>query len=321
MTISIQPASAADLEAVAALITQLRPDRAISADELGSMDRDQRQLAYHHARWVLRGPREQLLGFGQYMQSPGQYHPRKFVMDLLLHPDARGRGLGRQLYDTVLEGLRAHNPLSVRGAVREDDPSALQFFEQRGFREHKRYWTSWLDLTRFDAAPYARLQAQVAEQGVELLSVADLQAQDPSGWKVQLHRLFSEVRLDVPRSDPATPIRLEQYDEWVLQDPGFLPDGYLLARHGDQLIGSSDVYRSAASPDLFIGLTGVRRAWRGRGVATALKLAGIRYAQAAGAERLWTDNESGNAPILRINEQLGFVREPALINLLKVWPD
>ena len=52
--------------------------------------------------------------------------------------------------------------------------------------------------------------------------------------------------------------------------------------------------------------TGVARAHRGRGLATALKRAQIDRARAAGLNELVTWNEDGNAPIRAVNARLGY---------------
>jgi RimJ/RimL family protein N-acetyltransferase len=53
-------------------------------------------------------------------------------------------------------------------------------------------------------------------------------------------------------------------------------------------------------------MTGVKRRWRGRGVAGALKRAQIAWAKEQGFERLQTQNEIRNEPIRRLNERLGY---------------
>ena len=62
-------------------------------------------------------------------------------------------------------------------------------------------------------------------------------------------------------------------------------------------------------------MTAVRRAWRGRGVARALKSAQIAWAKSAGIERLTTTNEVRNAPMRRVNELLGYEPAPGRIML------
>ena len=55
-------------------------------------------------------------------------------------------------------------------------------------------------------------------------------------------------------------------------------------------------------------MTGVKRAWRGRGIARALKQAQIAWAKNAGYERLDTRNEERNAPIRKLNAEFGYER-------------
>jgi mycothiol synthase len=315
---AFQPQDAAD---VAALISRLYPDRALDADELQRLDRDQQEAGHLHGRAVLRAPDGTLAGFAGYAQQLGQFHPRKFVLELIVAPEHRNLGHGAALYDWLLTELQPRDPLALRVSVREDDVAALQFASSRGYREDRRYWVSSIDPAQADLSSLPERAARLESQGVVLLSAAELAQRDPQGWQARLHALFSEVRLDVPRSEPPTPISLDQYRAWVLDDEGYLPSAHflaeLVAEASGELIGTSDLYRSPASPDLFTGLSAVRRPWRGLGIATVLKLQALQYAQSQGVPRVWTDNESGNAPILKINDRLGFVREPALVGL--VW--
>ncbi|ULH14902.1 GNAT family N-acetyltransferase [Deinococcus sp. KNUC1210] len=312
----------ADAPAVAALVSRLYPDRAVSATELLNFDRDQQNAGSRHARFLALTPGEELAGFAAYSQSLGQFHPRRFRLELIVAPEWRQQGIGAALYAWAETQLLALDVLVLRSDVSEADEAAQRFARQRGFAEERRTWVSSLDVTHFDDAPYAGLEARLLAGGLQLLSAADLARQHPDDWHARMHTLFSEVRLDVPRTDPATPISLEQYREWILDDPGFLPQAFVLAQTlGGELVGQSDLYRSQNSRDLFIGLTGVKRAWRGLGLATALKLRGVQYAQAQGVTRIWTDNESSNAPMLRVNERLGFVREPARLSMVRHWPD
>ncbi len=53
-------------------------------------------------------------------------------------------------------------------------------------------------------------------------------------------------------------------------------------------------------------MTAVRRAWRGRGLAHALKAATIVWAIGAGLEALDTGNDIDNAPMRAVNRRLGY---------------
>ena len=81
--------------------------------------------------------------------------------------------------------------------------------------------------------------------------------------------------------------------------------------------------------DGYNGLTAVRRAWRRRGIATALKRTQIAAAKRAGFERLITGSEERNLPMRSLNAKLGYRPEPSRSTLtmrgpadvrLRAWP-
>ena len=78
----------------------------------------------------------------------------------------------------------------------------------------------------------------------------------------------------------------------------------------------SCIWLSLSNPDkLYTGLTGVRRAYRRRGIATALKTQAIAWAKTQGASYLETDNEENN-PMYQLNLALGFQPIPALLDYI-----
>lgn len=56
---------------------------------------------------------------------------------------------------------------------------------------------------------------------------------------------------------------------------------------------------------------------RGKGVARALKCETVMQAIALGVTRVRTDNDGQNAPILHINETMGYRRRPDMIQLMR----
>jgi GNAT superfamily N-acetyltransferase len=71
-------------------------------------------------------------------------------------------------------------------------------------------------------------------------------------------------------------------------------------------VGISWLTHSPVVGCVFTEMTGVARAARGRGVATALKLKTIEQALAAGVDTILTQNDADNAPILKINRGFGY---------------
>jgi mycothiol synthase len=72
--------------------------------------------------------------------------------------------------------------------------------------------------------------------------------------------------------------------------------------------------------ELWHRLTAVKRAWRRRGIATALKLAQIGAARRSGLARLVTTNEERNVPMRSINDALGYRPEPRLSTIVLRGP-
>jgi GNAT superfamily N-acetyltransferase len=73
------------------------------------------------------------------------------------------------------------------------------------------------------------------------------------------------------------------------------------------VVGYSNLMLVANSPGLaWNGMTAVRRAWRGRGIAGALKRASIAWAAANGLEAIETANDIDNAPMRAVNRSLGY---------------
>src|SRR2546427_13257982 len=86
-------------------------------------------------------------------------------------------------------------------------------------------------------------------------------------------------------------------------------------------VGESVLKRNAAdSAWLHQELTGVVSAYRGLGIATALKLQTIEYAQRRGYREIQTRNSDRNGPMLASNAKLGFMRQPAWIGFQKAVP-
>ena len=52
--------------------------------------------------------------------------------------------------------------------------------------------------------------------------------------------------------------------------------------------------------------TGVAASHRGNGIAVALKLRAIQWAQRNGVDWFYTSSETGNSPMLSINQKLGY---------------
>ena len=106
----------------------------------------------------------------------------------------------------------------------------------------------------------------------------------------------------------------KQFRALELESDNALPEANFLALDGARLVGVSRVGRRATEPEVLNqDFTGTDPDYQGRGIALALKLRTVEYAQTHGFREIWTQNDTLNVPMLRINERLGFQRQPPII--------
>jgi mycothiol synthase len=313
----VRPFVPSDYAGMVAIWNALNPDRTRSAADERDTD-ERREPIYAHGRFVaeLGGT---IVGVAEYGQNPGRYHPRRFELEGYVAREHQGRGIGRALYDRALAALTPQDPLSVRASVGEDSARGLRFLQARGFAELKRDFTSVLDVATADLSPFAGLDEALACDGITITSFAELLEADPRAAE-KLHALFSEVRLDIPRSDAPTPISFSFFSDNLLRGPDYDPAAFFVARAGTTWAGFSAVYRVGATSDLDQWLTGVRRPFRRRGLALSLKVRTVRYAHSHGFARIRTDNDSRNTAMIAVNDKLGFRRGPEIITMRKDFP-
>jgi GNAT superfamily N-acetyltransferase len=254
---------------------------------------------------------------GEYYQRASRYHPRKFWIDGYVHPDHQVQGIGSALYDHVIAALQLFDPLALLCVVEEDKAHSLSFIKGRGWQEESRTWISRLNLTTFDSTPYARLGAKMRAQGIEIKTFKELQ--DDPDRNHKLYDLRWAIQQDVPASGGValTPIDFDFFVHNHLSGPNFIPEGYFVAVDGHEYVGLSNFWGTDGRQTIRTGLTGVRRSYRRKGIALALKLRAIAYAKQQGYTMIETNNASSNRPMLAINESMGFVKQPAVIVFMK----
>lgn len=299
-----------DYPQVAQLISTVWPEYAITAQTLHYLEtRDPPYI--HRGRLLAVSEGGQLLAQAYYSHMMGMYHPQNFDVRIEVHPDYRGQGIAQQLYPLLMEQLRQENAAILVCNTREDQAAGLHLLNKWGFQPSKSYWESRLDLKSFDFVPFEAYESPAGLAGLEISNLARLRQTDPL-FLARLHDCYSEVRQDIPQPLPISPVSLDEFGQIVLENPHLLPQAYLIARdlQTDQYVGLSTLWRADDPAYFETGMTGVRRAYRRRGLALAMKLTNLRWAQAQGVAEIRTGNESNNRPMLAINERLGFVKQP-----------
>ncbi len=271
----------------------------------------QRDPKFKTLRWVAI-ERDEIVGAGYYTQSNWFAHPQKFMIWVGVHPGHQRNGIGTALYETILQGLQPLDPLALRTRVKEDSPT-LRFLEKRGFQEVIRDIPSELDVQAFDRSRFTGLEDRFRGIGVEIKTLPGL-ASDPQRDR-KLYDLDWEISLSVP-GDLAAGIGrrgLDKYVEYAITGSSAIPEGFFVAVKGEEYIGLSHILEVEKGVSLYQGLTGVKPEYRRNGIGIAMKVRGIRYAQAHGYTLIMAENDAKNIPMLTMNARLGFVRKPATI--------
>ncbi|GHF51964.1 GNAT superfamily N-acetyltransferase [Deinococcus metalli] len=312
----IREATDADIPALVEIMNEVNPARPWTPQTLEHETHFLRThpLGLHLAQWIVEDA-GQPVATAAALQFAGMYHPDRYHAEVMVRPAAERRGIGTALAATLDAHLRARGAREVLAGAYEDQPHALAFLTTRGFTEAMRVWDNVLDLQGFDPAAWTGQGALPA--GVRVLSYAQLEAElGPDAALRAYYDGFHEARADVPRTGDATELTLDDFRQ-RFDNPAMFPEGMLLAvTDAGEVVAVSELWRWTSDPRrLDTGLTGTRRAWRRRGLALALKLAAIRVALAHGAAEIWTGNATTNAPMLAINERLGFRPRPAFIEM------
>lgn len=223
-------------------------------------------------------------------------------------PSMRRQGIGARLYEDVAAFAQEHGAARLLVGVRETlAADGMPFAERRGFQVRRHIFESVLDLSDFDETPFAAKVASAEAGGARFVSLADLGDTDEARHK--LHALNEEAAMDVPGSD-RTPRPYEVFAKQIFDASWFRAEGQIVALDGEAWVGLGAVGIFPETHSAYNMFTGVLPAYRGRGIAQALKLLGIRFARRAGVTSIRTNNDSENAPMLAINRKLGYVPEP-----------
>ena len=317
MSFHIRPFTPGDYADMIAISSVIYPDYAATKDELRYWD-EHRDPTHKFQRWVAE-QNERVVGVAHYNQPMDGYHPRKFWLDITVHPDAQRQGIGSALYEQVMQSVKQYDPISLRARVREDMSLGIHFLQTHGFQDVWREWESHLNVTTFDPSPYDGLEEKLRGRGIEIKSFKELES-DPECYH-KLHEMENEVAQDIPSLDDIKPISFEQFMDLFIKNPQSLPEAHFVAVHDEEYIGTTGLWKSDADPDFTNNLTGVKRAYRHQGIALALKLRGIAYAREHGGTTIKTWNDSPNASMIAINMQLGFIRKVGWITFLKEFEE
>jgi mycothiol synthase len=315
LPIAIRPFISSDYPDVAEIITLADPEWPMSAAKLEKIDLDFNPKL-HRARFVAEGVVNgavKVIGMVTVNHNDFFIAPGRFDVRVTVHPSYRNQGIGGGLYQTVLDHLVGMELHELRIGLGERQTAGIRFAEQRGFSESWRRIESRLDTSGFDLSPYADLEAELAKIGITITTFD--QIADPERRR-KIYDLDMLLTQDIPFGDVPTMSGFEQYQKEFFENPEFLPEACFVAIKDGEYIGFTS-FDLQSNGVLTIGMTGVRREYRGQGVAKLLKVRGISYAQSQGNLEIRTFNDTPNQAMLGMNKALGFVVREARLVMVK----
>jgi mycothiol synthase len=244
-----------------------------------------------------------------YHQHNRLYHPRKYFVEINVHPDWRKQGIGQALHEHVLKEMAPLDPWLIRIESREDMLESTRLLEKHGFTSKQRYEEWRLNIPDFDSDQFDADAREVVSHGIRIVSLAELSS-DPE-WKRRFYELREPLLDDVPNLDARTPATFEEFEERYFANPNFTSEGVFLALDGDVWVAMTELTFADDPDSLWVGLTAVKAEYRGKSLATAIKIRSLNWALGTGRKVLITWNEEGNSPMLGINKRLGFKPRPA----------
>jgi mycothiol synthase len=300
LVIEIREIGADELERWLSIAATVRPDRSGTVADYVDWRRQAEDMAW----FVASRDGEDVGGGFAYVgwhSAPGTGNGEAYVL-----PEHRGTGVGGALYREVASWVIERGCVTLETTVAEDDADSLRWVDRRGFREVGRSSRLVLDLTAIEAP------AVDPPAGVEIVTWAERPELGPG-----LYEVACEAYPDVPGEEDNT---MDDYEEWLSRDmrgDSDRAEATFIALADGEVAGYAKLSLSS-SPTATVAhhdMTGVKRAFRGRGIAGALKRAEIAWAKQAGYQALETANEVRNEPIRRLNERHGYEVRPGIVVL------
>ena len=232
----------------------------------------------------------------------------RYWLGVWVLPWARRRGVGSALLAAAGGAAREAGKTGFQTELSEAYGEGLAWLGGRSFMATDRSKAVRLDLAGLTAPDPA------LPPGIALVTLADR-----PDLLTGVHRVALEAYRDIPSGDePISVGSLEAFTARDVDRAGIPKDGFVVALDaatGEAVGFASLIFMPGSTTVAYHDMTAVLRAYRGRGIAAALKRAVIAWAVDHGLEALETGNDEMNAPMRAVNAALGYRPIPDLIGL------
>jgi GNAT superfamily N-acetyltransferase len=248
------------------------------------------------------------VGYGHGIGAPIAAHGYGIASVYVL-PEARGRGVGRRLFDGVTDVVRQGGVPGVLVMVEDGDDASVQTALHWGLVDHGHHFESSLDLVALSNDVIDRPVSAAAAKGYAVRQLPD--NADEELWHTTYTFMGDRFREAPDSRDGGGELPYEIFRT-------FMPEPWqiAIAYRGDEVAGITTVTeRPDGNRRVNTFFTGVHPDHQGRGLSTALKAEHARLLRDAGWCELWTQNMEINTPILAANARLGFERTGGYIDM------
>ena len=264
-------------------------------------------------RWVAEHKGEVVANSGLFgWYSGATFHFASIDVD----PEHWGQGIGSQMYDHLIERAHTNGVKRLLSEIHERHTESLEFALRRGFtRTGHGERLSRLDIRTANLDGYVGIEERLRDDGIRIVTLAEHGTEDETFMRA-LYDMDTASHSDVPGSEPFVPL---PYDDWkrrAVFGPGRSPEWTWVALDGDRPVGLARLQRKGEN-NAFNAYTGVDRAYRGRGIARALKLRTVEWSRENGVDYHYTGNDTENSRMLAINISLGYQPLGAMIEVAR----
>ena len=312
---NLRPCTSDDFNSLLYLKNLLYPDHPTSIESMLHHEESRGDII-KHKDWVWEKDNA-IIAYALYTQWEDSYHPQRFVIKIYVHPEQQGQGYRAICFDHIIKKLEPFDPIKISVQIHEPHAQSIRFFKKRGFNNTITERESCLDLLKYDPKLFRGDIDHVINQGFHITTLSELRKEDKKAdhkaWELE-----RDVGPDMPWIDPITIPEYDIYKKKVFAHPKFNPKSWFIILDDGRIAGLNNLWKNEIVKGIDTGLTGVRREYRRRGIATALKHTSVIWAKQQGYEWIRTDNATTNKGMLTINIRAGFKFMPAWLLFEKI---
>jgi GNAT superfamily N-acetyltransferase len=303
-----RPATLDDAELAADLMTAAYPSEPVDPQV------NRFRWAHPRDRWTLRRFIAELDGhpvsYLNFAHGPWEQVPEGHCdVDAQVDEARQSKAVLTAMWEWIGEQAVADGARVLHAYAADDEPNVMKTLPELGYKLDRREKVWQLDLDQHGTRLLAEAKAARAKMKDEDVQLIPLAEWDGLETIKKLHVLNELTVRDVPTSVPVLPQTFANFQE-RLTAPDLPHDRFWIARHGDRAVALSFLRFPPVRGNVWTGYTCSHPDYRGRGIAWAVKLQSLAQAIELGIPFVRTANDSENAPMLHINETLGYYSRP-----------